>query len=225
MIGPDPCLEALRVLGHELRRPLTVLRGAATLLIDDGGALPEAGRRQMLTLIDRGASEMADLIDDLLTAVHLEQRDIEYRSERIPLAGLVQEAVHAALRLDPERAIAVSGVAGFEVVADPEQAARALRAVVVNAVQHSPAAAPVEVVAATEADVVRVEVRDRGPGIPADRRERAFEKFARLEGTAAGAGLGLFLARGLARAMGGDVELSGREDGGTVVCFTLRRRG
>jgi signal transduction histidine kinase len=68
-------------------------------------------------------------------------------------------------------------------------------------------------------------VLDRGPGIPAAQRERVFEKFARLDPNLGGAGLGLFLARGLARAMGGDVSLAEREDGGTTACFTLRHSG
>jgi signal transduction histidine kinase len=221
----DLCLGAMRVLGHELRRPLTVIRGAATLLIDDGEALPDSSRRQMLTLIDRGAADMAHLIDDLLTAVHLELDDVEYELETVELGDLLEEGLEAARRQDAARPIEVVGVAGLSVEADAEQAARALRAVLVNAVQHSPAGSPVELVAAAAGDVVRVEVRDRGPGIPAAHRDRAFQKFARLDGRAGGAGLGLFLARGLARGMGGDVVLDDREHGGTVVCFTLRTRG
>jgi len=76
-----------------------------------------------------------------------------------------------------------------------------------------------------EPGAVSLLVLDRGPGIPAPQRELAFEKFARLDQQAGGAGLGLFLARGLVRGMGGDVTVGEREDGGAAVCFTLRRRG
>jgi signal transduction histidine kinase len=81
------------------------------------------------------------------------------------------------------------------------------------------------VVASQDADAVRVEVLDRGPGLPAADRERAFEKFTRLDPHRGGAGLGLFLARRLARGMGGEVSVADREDGGTAACFTLRHRG
>jgi len=102
---------------------------------------------------------------------------------------------------------------------------RALRALVQNADRHTPAGDAVTVTADAEGDVVRLLVLDRGPGIPAAQRERAFERFTRLDPNASGAGLGLFLARGLARGMGGEVSLGDREDGGTAACFTLRRRG
>ena len=225
MAVSDPCLETLRVLGHEMRRPLTVIRGASTLLIDDSDALPPASRLQMLEMIDRSATAMSDLIDDLLTAVHLELGDVRYLSEPVDVAALVADAVEAARYEDPERGVDVSGVDGGQVEADREHAVRALRALVVNAIRYSPGAGDVEVISSSEADAVNLRVLDRGPGIPAPERERAFEKFSRLDPNTGGAGLGLFLARGLARGMGGEITLSEREDGGTDVCFTLRRSG
>ena len=221
----DPCLETLRVLGHELRRPLTVIRGASTLLIDDSDALPAGSRTQMLGMIDRSATAMSDLIDDLLTAVHLELGDVRYAAEPVEVAALVADAVEAARYEDPDRGVDVSGIDGLRVEADREHAVRALRALVVNAIRYSPGAGDVEVVASSEAGAVNVCVLDRGPGIPAPQREHAFEKFSRLDPNAGGAGLGLFLARGLARGMGGEITLTDREDGGTAVCFTLRRSG
>ena len=221
----DPCLETLRVLGHELRRPLTVIRGASTLLIDDSDALPAGSRLQMLGMIDRSATAMSDLIDDLLTAVHLELGDVRYAAEPVDVAALVADAVEAARYEDPDRGVDVSGIDGLRVEADREHAVRALRALVVNAIRYSPGAGDVEVVASSEAGAVNVCVLDRGPGIPAPQREHAFEKFSRLDPNAGGAGLGLFLARGLARSMGGEITLTEREDGGTAVCFTLKRSG
>jgi signal transduction histidine kinase len=221
----DPCVETLRVLGHELRRPLTVIRGAATLLVGDADRLPATSRRQMLSLIDSSAGAMADLIDDLLTAVHLDLGDLQYSLEPVELAALLEEAMEAARRLDPARSIDVRGADGVAVMADREQSLRALRTVLVNAVQHTPEGSPVEVVASTGAGTVRVEVLDRGPGIPAADHERAFERFTRLDERAGGAGLGLFLARGLARGMGGDLRMDEREGGGARLCFTLRTSG
>lgn len=224
----DPCVATLRVLGHELRRPLTVLRGASTLLIDDADALPPASRQEMLSMIDRSATVMSDMIDDLMAAVHLDVGDVRYSLEPVDVAELVTEAVEAAHREDPRRPVDVRGLdrqQALEVEADREHALRVLRALLVNAVRFSPEEHGVEVVVGANDDAVAVEVLDRGPGIAPSERERAFEKFARLDPKTGGAGLGLYLARGLARGMGGDVSLSGREDGGTAVCFTLRPRG
>ena len=204
---------------------MTVIRGAASLLADDADSLPAASRRQMLVLIERGVITMSELIDDLLTAVHLEVGDVDYQLEPVDLQSMLGEALEAARRADPERSIEVHGVAGLVVEADREQAVRALRTVLVNAVQHTPVGSPVEVVARPAPGTVRLEVLDRGPGIPPARLERAFARFARLDEPAGGAGLGLFLARGLAHGMGGDLSVEDREDGGTAVCFTLRGRG
>ena len=222
---PDACAEALRVLGHELRRPLTVIRGAATLLADEADRLPSSSREQMLTLIDTSAAAMADLIDDLLVAVRLESGDLQFTIEPVTLSALLAEAVEAMERVAPDRAIEVAGHDDLVVEVDREQALRALRAVMVNAVHFSPAETTVELAVSAEPGVVSLLVLDRGPGIPASQRERAFEKFTRLDQQASGAGLGLFLARGLARGMGGDVTVGEREDGGAAVCFTLKRRG
>jgi two-component system, OmpR family, sensor histidine kinase KdpD len=221
----DRCVETLRILGHELRRPLTVIRGASTLLVDEEAALPPETRQQMLALIDKSAAAMADLVDDLQTAVHLEAGDIAYYLEPVDLTALVEEALETARRERPERSVDVRGIDGMEVHADREHALRTIRALLVNALQFSPEATVVEVVASEDDDAVRVEVLDRGPGLPAADRERAFEKFSRLDPHAGGAGLGLFLARELARGMGGEVSVRDREDGGTAACFTLRRRG
>jgi signal transduction histidine kinase len=221
----DPCVVALRVLGHELRRPLTVIRGASTLLVDDGDALAPDSRRQMLAMIDRSAAAMSGMVDDLLTAVHLDIGDLDHSAEPLDLQALVEDAVEAAQHEDPDRTVAVSGAEGIEVEADREHALQAVRAVLVNALRFSPQGSEVEVVVRPDGDAVLVQVLDRGPGIPAQLRERAFEKFARLDPNSGGAGLGLFLARGLARAMGGEVSLADRDDGGTAVCITLKRCG
>lgn len=222
MTAEHDCLEALRALGHELRRPLTVVRGAATLLVEDGERLPEASRRQMMALIEQSVDTMSEMVDDLLTAVHLDVGDLEFRLEPLEVSALVAEVVEAARGRDPERSIEVRGASGLLVEADRDQAARALRTVIANALHYSPPDQPVEVV--VEPDPARVGVLDRGPGIPAAQRELAFSKFARLDPRSGGAGLGLYLARGLARAMGGDAVIADRDGGGCALWITLNRR-
>jgi len=222
----DPAhLEALRVLGHELRRPLTVIRGAATMLLEDGDALPPAARRQMLELLENGVEAMNDMIDDLSTAVHLQAGDLGLGLEALDPASVIEEAVAAVRRQEPGREVEVRCPPGLEVEADRGQAVRVLRALIANAARFSPSAAPVEVVAQPEPGRVRVEVLDRGPGIPADRRHLAFEPFTRLDHRAGGPGLGLFLARELVHAMGGEIGIVDRDGGGCAVWVTLSRRG
>lgn len=202
-----------------------MIRGASTLLIDDADALPPPSRQQMLAMIDRSAAEMSELIDDMMIAVHLDIGDVHFAVEPVDVQGVVEEAVEAVHREEPARRVEIGSADGLVVEADREHAVRALRALVQNAHRHTPSGDILTVTVRAEDDMVRVTVLDRGPGIPPDQRERAFARFSRLDPNASGAGLGLFVARGLARGMGGEVSLGDREDGGTAACFTLRRRG
>jgi two-component system sensor histidine kinase KdpD len=223
--GGAPYLELISVIGHELRRPLTVIRGAATLMLDMDGKMPPGSAVTMLRMIDVNVEDMSDLIEDLLLMVHLEARDLELLTEPIEVAELVAGAVDGERRHLGEHPVTVLGAApGLMVEADRGRAVRALRCLLGNAARFSTAGSPVEVSVRPQDGVVRFEVLDRGPGIPAADREAAFERFRRA-GDGAGLGLGLYLVRGLARAMGGEAGAGARRGGGAAVWFTLKRRG
>lgn len=223
--GGGPYLELISVIGHELRRPLTVIRGAATLMLDTGAQMPAERTVDMLQLIDLNVEDMSDLIEDLLLMVHIEARDLQLFAEPIQVADLVATALDAERRRLGQRPITVLGAApGLTVQADRGRAVRALRCLLSNAARFSPADSPVEVSVRPVDDGVRVEVLDRGPGIRAGEREAVFERF-RKSNEGGGLGLGLYLVRGLAHAMGGQAGVSGRRGGGAVVWFTLNRRG
>ena len=223
--GPGQ-LEALSALGHELRRPLTVIRGAATLVIDMAGELSPEKTLEMLSLIDGGVEEMSDLIEDLLLMVHLEAGDLKLFREPVDVAEVINAAITVERRRTGEHPVTVLGAApGLTVDADRDRTVRALRALISNAARFSPPDAPVEIAvsAAPDGRQVRFEVLDRGPGVPAADRERVLERFTKLV-PGNGLGLGLYLVRGLARAMGGDAGLGDRPGGGLGVWFTLNRR-
>ncbi|HEX6548604.1 MAG TPA: HAMP domain-containing sensor histidine kinase [Candidatus Dormibacteraeota bacterium] len=222
----DAQLETISVLGHELRRPLTVIRGAATLMLDDAGRVPTEYLLPMLALIDANVEEMSELIEDVLLMVHLEAGDLRLIEEPIEVAGLVEAAVERERGHTGEHPVTILGAApGLQVEGDRDRAVRALRALLHNAARFSPPAAPIEVTVAPQDGHVRFEVADQGPGIPAADRERAFRRFLQLEPGQSGLGLGLYLVRGLARAMGGEAGTDDRPGGGFAVWFTLRRRG
>ena len=223
--GGAPYLELISVIGHELRRPLTVIRGAATLMLDMDGKMPARNALEMLRMIDVNVEDMSDLIEDLLLMVHLEARDLQLFTEPVEVADLVAGAVDGERRHLGEHSVTVLGAApGLAVDADRGRAIRALRCLLGNAARFSPAGSPVEVSVRPQNGAVRFEVLDRGPGIPAAELETAFERFQRA-GDGAGLGLGLYLVRGLARAMGGEAGAGSRKGGGAAVWFTLNRRG
>ena len=214
--------EVLSALGHELRRPLTVIRAASTLLVDSETDLDTEGRARMTALVDGGVESLADLIDDLSVCGELVAGTARSDPERLELAPLVGRAVAAARRSDPDAAVNVSVPRRLLVFADGDGTVRALRHLVANALRFG-AGAPVEVAASAEPDTVRVAVLDRGPGLPAGATERAFQRFVRLDDRG-GPGLGLFVARGLARLMGGDVLLESRDGGGAAAILVVPRR-
>jgi len=221
----SPYLELISVIGHELRRPLTVIRGAATLMLDTEDRLPPDRAVEMLRMIDANVEDMSDLIEDLLIMVHLETHDLGLFMEPIQVAEMVSAGVEIERRRLGEHPVTVLGAApGLVVKADRSRAVRALRALLSNAARHSPEGSPIEISVESQGPRVRIEVLDRGPGIPAAEREAVFERFRRL-GESSRLGLGLYLVRGLARAMGGKAGASERPGGGATVWFTLGRRG
>ncbi|MEP7105662.1 MAG: HAMP domain-containing sensor histidine kinase [Chloroflexota bacterium] len=218
-------LDVISVIGHELRRPLTVIRGAATLMLDMEGTMPTDKALQMLGMIDHNVEEMADLIEDMLLLVHLQAGDLSLFMEKVDVAEMVSTAVEIEGRRLGDRPLTMLGAApGLVAQADRGRTIRALRALIANAVRFSPEGSPIEISITTDADAVQIEVNDRGPGIPAAEREAAFERYRKLD-EGPGLGIGLYLVRGLARAMGGDAGAAERPGGGATVWFTLARRG
>jgi signal transduction histidine kinase len=217
---------AISALGHEMRRPLTVIRGAATLLIESAGTLDAATEVEMLSLIDQSVEDLSDLIEDILLMVHVEAGDVSLFLEPVDVADLVATAVELERRHTGEHPVTVLGATpGVTVEADRERSIRALRALVENAARFSDATSPIEIAVHTDgASFVRFEVLDRGPGIAPALQERAFERYEQLGAVVHGLGIGLYLVRGLAAAMGGEAGMGDRPGGGLSVWFTLRRR-
>jgi signal transduction histidine kinase len=131
------------------------------------------------------------------------------------------------LILQQQRQVEVDIPADVMVLADETRLKQILRNLIANALRYSPYKTPICITARQEQDMVRVNVIDRGPGIPPDKHKVIFEKFVRLErdrlGITGGSGLGLFITRQLVEAMKGSitVESSGIEGEGAIFSFTL----
>ena len=215
--------EALSLVGHELRRPLTVIRGAATLLLEMEDQVPPATRVELLGLIDRSVQGMSDLIEDLVLAAHLDAGQVAVSREAVPVDELLAEVAARFRRSEPGRSLRTFPAGDAVMVeADRSHAARALRALVARALRRSSEDATVEVLAEIEPDRVRLLVRDQGPEAPGE-AEGLFEP-SRPGAEQSVAGLGLYVAKGLARAMGGDVEALPGAGGGSTFSFNLIRR-
>ncbi|GAA1741210.1 two-component system, OmpR family, sensor kinase [Dietzia kunjamensis subsp. schimae] len=195
--------------GHDLRTPLTTIRGFAEL--HRQGAADDTDR--LMRRIESEARRMGVLVEDLLTLARMdEQRPIA--RDRVDLLALAADAVHDARVLAPDRTIGLEVIDGPgtpEVLGDEVRLRQVLGNLVDNALRHTPPGVPMTVRVGTEADVALLEVADAGPGMTADEAARVFERFYRADASrtssTGGSGLGLAIARSLVEAHGGSVTV------------------
>lgn len=216
-------------VSHEFQTPLTSIKMFSELLAE--GRIPESEKQQSyLHIIAAEASRLSRMLDQVLDFSRLERGEQKYTRRPCDLVSLARDSVEAyrpqlesggfELRCHwPETAV--------EVLAEPDAIAQVLLNLLSNAEKYSKGAKEIEL--SLESDLnhegwAEVQVKDRGPGVPRSSEERIFEKFYRADDSLSsgipGSGLGLTLAREIARAHGGDVLYRSREGGGS--CFVLR---
>jgi signal transduction histidine kinase len=201
-------LEFVSAVAHDFQASVAAIKGAVTALRGTPG-LDDETRDRLLGVLGDAAEQLGLLVDDLLLAGRLEagRLPIELAScEALPVAQTVVEAARVAA---PEGvSIRLSAVAGLpEAAADPDRLRQVIANLVDNALKHSPAGGSVDVRLEEAGARLLITVSDEGPGIPADERERIFERFRRGSTSTPGTGLGLYLARELAAAMGGTITV------------------
>jgi two-component system, OmpR family, sensor kinase len=202
---------------HELRTPLTVIRGQLEVLAADERPSGDEVRR-VERLVGAEIARINRLVDDLLLLAQAEQTNF-LRVQEIDLAAFVPE-LWDGLSLTARRRFELSPVPAGELCADPDRLAQALRNLARNAVEHTAdgdGLVRMEV-HRVATDQIRFTVLDDGPGIPADERERVFERFHRTDRgrsrAVGGAGLGLAIVQAIAEAHGGYVRA---DDGDRII--------
>lgn len=221
-------LSALRadfvsLVSHELRSPMAAVIGAARTLQERWRQLTPEQRQSFLALIADETTRLAALIGDVLDTSRIEAGTFNYSFGEIDLADLVHDtAAAASVGQDEVRVRAAVRGPLPRVRGDRERLRQVLVNLIENAVKYSAAGDEVEVAATASNGHVLVSVRDRGPGIPKEHQRLIFEKFARAKVGGSGkpgTGLGLFIARSIAEAHGGSIEV--RSVPGQGATFTL----
>lgn len=219
--------ETASKLAHELKNPLMAIRGLASTALRLFERMSDEERREFLRLIDEEAARLQRVADQSATAMTIDAGALRYDLRDEDLGALVEEIAWATAR--GEHPIGVETGPGVGVRADRLRLSEAIGNLIDNAAKFSPPDAPIEVSVRRGSDgTAIIEVADRGPGIPGERRDEIFRRFARwrppgYEETP-GAGLGLFVSRAHVAAHGGRVDVVPREEGGTILRVTLPAR-
>jgi two-component system, OmpR family, sensor kinase len=191
--------------GHELRTPITIIRGHLDVMGDD----PEE-RQETLDLVRDELDRMSRLVNDLLLLAKATRPDF-LQPETVDLDDLTRELFAKASAL-AERDWRLSSVGTGRIVADRQRITQAVMNLSQNAVTHTLAGDAVEIGSELRNGSVRLWVKDTGPGVPVHEQDRIFERFVRLDRAPAGdgAGLGLAITQAVAEAHGGRVQLDSR---------------
>ncbi len=203
--------------GHELRTPITVIRGHLELMSDD-----PVDRDATLRLVMDELARMARMVDDLLLLARADRPDFLLR-QPFDVDALVDDIAEKA-RVLADRGWEVDEGAPVVVVADQQRVTQAMMNLCRNAVEHTPDAVAVRLGSRVRGDWVDLWVEDDGPGIPASEQQRIFDRFARGDATAPaaeGAGLGLAISRVIAEAHGGHIAVESVPGEGARFAITL----
>jgi len=215
-------------VSHELRAPLTSIYGFAETLLRRDVLFGEQERETFLGYIASEAQRLTSIVDTLLSVARLEAGDLQVELVPTDVRTVVSDAVTSmrqSAELNGHRFVLELPDEPLSASADREKLGQILTNLLDNAVKFSPGGGTVTVeVAHRRSGHVEVRVVDEGQGIPEAERERIFSKFHRADSSTrspGGAGLGLFIARGLVTAMGGRIWVDSAEGGGSSFAFEL----
>ena len=217
--------EFLGMVSHELRAPLTSIKGSTATVLGASPALDPAEMVQFFRIIDEQADHMRGLIGDLLDAGRIESGTLSVAPEPTDVAVLVDQARNTFISGGGRHTVRIDLAPDLpRVMADRQRIVQVLNNLLSNAGRHAPESSPILVSAARDSVHVAISVSDEGQGVPPDRLPHLFSKYADGErkGRARGYGLGLSICKGLVEAHGGRIRAeSGAADRGTRFTFTI----
>lgn len=213
-------------ISHELRTPVTILRGEAEVGLR--GSPGPGELRDTLERVQGQATELGELLEDLITYARADSEDQEFRPAIVPLREIVTTAAGEGASLAEPREVTIATALeddGAFVDGDPRRLKRVLLIGIDNAVKHSAPGSMVTIRTRREGVNAVVEVLDEGPGIADDEKPKVFERFFRGRGERElhnrGIGIGLAIAREIVELHRGRISLDNRPEGGAILTVTL----
>jgi signal transduction histidine kinase len=215
-------IEVVSTVSHELRSPLTSVKGYTSLLLGRWDRLADEQKKMMLSQVHHDADRVTRLVTELLDISRLETGRLHLRRQLVDLVALVTTVVEKLKLEHEEIEVSIDFADDFpRVYADQDKLEQVLTNLVENAAKYaSPKGMRIE--GRVDGDEVSVAVSDHGEGIPARDLPRVFTKFFRRDhGKPTGSGLGLWISRGLVEAHGGRLTATSIEGTGSTFRFTL----
>jgi PAS domain S-box-containing protein len=223
--------EFVATVSHELRTPLTAIAGSLGLLTGVG-AERITGKTRLLKLAHANSQRLLRLVNDILDIETIEGERMVLSFAPVDIKLLVEEAIETNRALAESFGVAVRldhRAADATVCTDANRLTQVLANLLSNAVKFSPRGQEVMVTITASDDRLSIAVRDHGPGIPDEFKDRIFAKFVQVDASDArrrgGTGLGLSIAKQIAIRLGGDVSHDAARDGGTIFRIDLPREG
>ena len=218
----DDALRVISTVAHELRSPLTSLKGFSKLLLDRWDRISDDDKQALVGQIHVDAERLARLVNELLDISRIEAGRVQIRRSAIDLPALAHRVVDRQVLVHSDLAVTWRVSSPVPVLwADHDKVEQILTNLVENAAKYA-AADSVEIEIASGPKGVDVIVDDAGPGIPDDELEAVFTRFYRREvAQPSGTGLGLWISRSLADAHGGSLLARRNHRGGTSFCLSL----
>jgi signal transduction histidine kinase len=218
--------ELIQILSHELFTPITTIQGFALTVAEHGQDLSREDVRDLGAGVARASERLRRLVGNLAAAARLDRPGVEVSTRPVVAADLVERAA-GEFAADRDR-LRIGGdvrAAAKPLWADAELGTRAIVGLLENALDLSPPGQAVELGVETTGHELRIDVADRGPGVPEEQRERIFEAFTQADGSATrsheGLGIGLFLTRRIMAAHGGGLSYRERDGGGSVFSLSF----
>jgi signal transduction histidine kinase len=212
-------------VSHELRTPLTSIQGYVKTLLRPNVTWPADQQKDFIETIDRQADRLRNLIEDLLAVSRLEADRDAPELTTLSLQQMSQQITDDLPSRGPSHSMVIEFAEDFpEVKTDESMVHQIVSNLVDNALKYAPTDSTITITGRSEGRNVVISVRDEGGGIPEDAQDRIFDRFYQVDQSstraAGGTGLGLYICRKLADAIGGELWLESSDDQGSV--FSLR---
>ncbi|MEO8854965.1 MAG: HAMP domain-containing sensor histidine kinase, partial [Ginsengibacter sp.] len=217
--------EFFSIASHELKTPVTSLKAYTQLLLMESEGKINSQYRSMLERMDRQINKLTALINDILDTSKLDNGELVYRKEKIPLINIVVDAITDIKRTSPQHEIIFNSYSNAEINADADRISQVLNNFLTNAIKYAADSPNILVELKQEGDKVICSVQDFGKGIAEEEQQKIFDRFYRVTGpnlnTYPGLGLGLFICKDIIEKHQGKIGVISELGNGCTFYFEL----